>query len=83
MSSNREDIRSHLQNKVRDLTYEVARLTDFLEWLFDHEVDYMTQREAWNLFDKFEADQENEQIYLQTKSNYKDNGIYEDNETDD
>lgn len=26
---------------------------------------------------------ENEKIYLQTKSNYKDNGIYEDNETDD
>lgn len=41
------------------LTIEVGRLTDFIEWLFEHSehCDHITQREAWDEFEVYEIEE--------------------------
>lgn len=43
-------------SKEAVLTAEVAALTDFIDFLFEHSehCDHITQREAWNEFREFE-----------------------------
>ena len=44
--SHPEDVR-----KIQELNRSVHNFVDFLEWIFDNEVTWMTQTEAWEKFD--------------------------------
>lgn len=45
--------------KIREQFYEIEFMRDFLEWLFDKHVDWMTLSEAYEEFEK--DNQENEE----------------------
>ena len=47
-----------LKQKLRDAEYTVMNMMDFIEFLFDTELDYTSHTEQW---DKFEAFQDQNQ----------------------
>ena len=48
----------HLKERVRDAEYALMNIQDFINYLFDTELDYMTQSEAWSKFTTWEDSQE-------------------------
>lgn len=45
--------------------YEVQRYMDFLEWLFDTELHYTSQKEMFEKFERFEQEKETEELVLE------------------
>ena len=43
-------------NEYKSMRLSVENFRDFIEWLFDEEIDYMTQGEAWDKFEKFQKE---------------------------
>lgn len=47
-----------MRERFQHAFYYQERLADFLEWLFDTELDYTTQSEMWAKFEAWEDQQQ-------------------------
>lgn len=61
-----QDLFSHPEDvrQIQNLKYSIERLHDFIAWIFDNPDDegihWMSEREAWELFEKWEEKQNNQ-----------------------
>lgn len=59
MRTPEQDLITHPADKerMRHDFYVIEQYRDFLEWLFEHEIDWLTQSEAWEKFQQFQETQ--------------------------
>jgi hypothetical protein len=48
-----------LKQQLQDARMEIEVIRDFIEWLFDNELDYTSFREQWEKFENLEIKEEN------------------------
>ena len=49
---------AQLKEKLRNAEYAIMNIQDFVNFLFDTELDYTTQSEQWEKFEKFQEQNE-------------------------
>ena len=50
---------SESRRKIQNQFLTIERYRDFIGWLFDDELDYVTESEMWDKFDKYNEDENN------------------------
>lgn len=59
------------KQKYQDLFYEMENLRDFMEWLFDNELDYTSFREMYEKFEKENPDDTSEELTIDKPGSVK------------